>query len=52
VAEALKSPEVQKFSNAAGMDSRSMSPDDLHNRIKVDVARWPQVFEKAAIKKR
>jgi tripartite-type tricarboxylate transporter receptor subunit TctC len=52
VAEALKSPEVQKFSNAAGMDARSMSSDDLHNRIKGDVAKWSQVIEKAAIKKR
>ena len=52
VAEALKSPEVQKFSNAAGMDARSMSSDDLHNRIKSDVTKWSQVIEKAAIKKR
>ena len=50
--EALKSPEVQKFSNAAGMDARGMSSDDLHNRIKSDVAKWSQVIEKAGIKKR
>lgn len=52
VGEALKSPEVQKFSNAAGMDARGMSSDDLHNRIKSDVAKWSQVIEKAGIKKR
>jgi tripartite-type tricarboxylate transporter receptor subunit TctC len=51
VNEALKSPEVQKFSNAAGMDARGMSPDDLHNRIKSDVAKWSQLIEKAGIKK-
>src|SRR5262249_6731725 len=34
VGEALKSPEVQKFSNDAGMDARGMSPDDLQNRIR------------------
>ncbi|HEY6025079.1 MAG TPA: tripartite tricarboxylate transporter substrate binding protein [Pseudolabrys sp.] len=52
VDEALKSPEVQKFSNAAGMDARGMSSDDLRNRIKSDVAKWSQVIEKAGIKKR
>jgi len=52
VDNALRSPEVQKFSNAAGMDARSMSSDDLRNRIKSDVAKWSQVIEKAGIKKR
>jgi tripartite-type tricarboxylate transporter receptor subunit TctC len=52
VDDALKSSEVQKFSTAAGMDARSMSSDDLHNRIKSDVAKWSQVIEKAGIKKR
>jgi len=52
VDEALKSPEVQNFSNAAGMDARGMSPDDLRNRIKSDVAKWSQVIEKAGINKR
>jgi tripartite-type tricarboxylate transporter receptor subunit TctC len=52
VGEALKSPEVQKFSNEAGMDARGMSPDDLQKRIKGDVAKWSQVIEKAGIKKR
>jgi len=52
VGEALKSPEVQKFSNAAGMDARGMPPDDLRNRIKSDVAKWSQVIGNAGIKKR
>jgi tripartite-type tricarboxylate transporter receptor subunit TctC len=52
VVEALKSPEVQKFSNDAGMDARGMSPDDLQNRIRSDVAKWSEVIEKAGIKKR
>lgn len=52
VAEALKSPELQKSSNAAGMDARSMSPDDLHNRIKSDVLKWSQVIANAGIQKR
>jgi len=52
VVEALKSPEVQKFSNDAGMDARGMAPDDLQNRIRGDVAKWSQVIERAGIKKR
>ena len=52
VDDALKSPEVQKFSNAAGMDARSMSSDDLRSRIKSDVVKWSQVIEKAGITKR
>ncbi len=52
VGEALKSPEVQKFSNAAGMDARSMTSDDLRKRIQSDVAKWAQVIDKAGIEKR
>jgi tripartite-type tricarboxylate transporter receptor subunit TctC len=52
VAEALKSAEVQKFSQAAGMDARGMSSEDLHDRIRSDVAKWSQVIEKAGIQKR
>src|SRR5450631_647880 len=52
VEDALKSPEVQKFSSAAGMDARGMSSDDLRNRIKNDVAKWTLVIEKAGIEKR
>ena len=52
VAEALKSPELQKLSNSAGMDARSMSSDDLHNRIKADVLKWSQVIANAGIQKR
>ena len=51
VDEALKSPEVQKFSIGAGMDARSMSSDDLRKRIKSDVAKWSQAIEKAGIQK-
>ncbi len=52
VDEALKSPEVQKYSAAAGMDARGMSSADLQARIKSDVAKWSQVIDKAGIEKR
>lgn len=52
VVEALKSAEVQKFSQAAGMDARGMSPEELHDRIKSDVAKWSQVIARTGIQKR
>src|SRR5215467_12409280 len=51
VVEALKSPEVQRFSNDAGMDARGMSSDDLRNRIKADVLKWSHVIAVAGIRK-
>jgi tripartite-type tricarboxylate transporter receptor subunit TctC len=52
VDEALKSDDVQKFSNKAGMDARSMPPNELSKRIKSDVAKWSQVIEKTGVEKR
>jgi len=52
VNEALKNPDIQKFSNSAGMDARGMSSEALQGRITGDVAKWSHVIEKAGIKKR
>jgi tripartite-type tricarboxylate transporter receptor subunit TctC len=52
VAEALKSPEVQKYSSQAGMDARGMAPKDLQKRIESDVEKWSQLIAKAGIEKR
>jgi len=52
VDEALKSPQVQKFSSEAGMDARSMSPEALHERIVSDVAKWARVIKQAGIAQR
>lgn len=52
VDEALRSPEIQKFSAGAGMDARGMTPEALRDRIKSDVAKWTQVIEKAGITRR
>ena len=51
VEEALKSPEVQKFTNAAGMNAHGMASAELSRRIKSEVAKWARVIEKAAIQK-
>jgi tripartite-type tricarboxylate transporter receptor subunit TctC len=52
IADALKTPAVQKFSTQAGMDARGMSSDDLRKLIKDDVIKWSLVIEKTGIKKR
>lgn len=52
VNEVLMSPEVQKFSNGAGMDAHGMASTDLSKRIRSDVAKWQQVIDKAGIEKR
>ncbi len=52
VVEALKSPEVQKFSAESGMDARGMSTKDLSARIKSDVDKWSQLIAKAGIQRR
>jgi tripartite-type tricarboxylate transporter receptor subunit TctC len=52
VNEALKSPEVQKYSIEAGMDARGMASKDLAKRIHSDVEEWSQLIAKAGIQKR
>jgi tripartite-type tricarboxylate transporter receptor subunit TctC len=52
VNEALKSPEIQRFSIEAGMDARSVSSKGLSNRLHSDVIKWSQVIERAGIAKR
>jgi tripartite-type tricarboxylate transporter receptor subunit TctC len=52
VTEALKSPDVQKFANSAGMDARGLDSQDLEKRIKSDVQSWSQLIAKAGIERR
>jgi tripartite-type tricarboxylate transporter receptor subunit TctC len=51
VIEALKSPEVQKFSSESGMDARGMASKDLAKRIASDIDKWSQLIAKAGIQK-
>lgn len=51
VDDALASRDVQKYSAAAGMDARGMSPKDLAKRVASDVAKWTQLIDQAGIQK-
>ncbi len=52
VGEALKSPQVQKYSVDSGLDARGMASKDLAKRIADDVEKWSQVIAKAGIQRR
>jgi tripartite-type tricarboxylate transporter receptor subunit TctC len=52
VTEALKSPDVQKFADGAGMDARGLDSKDLEKRINNDVQKWTQLIAKAGIERR
>ena len=51
VDDALASPEIQKYSAAAGMDARGMSPTELDKRISADVVKWTQLIDQAGIQR-
>ena len=52
VEEALKTPEVQKYTRDAGMDARGMASKDLSKRIASDIDKWSQIIAKAGIRRR
>jgi tripartite-type tricarboxylate transporter receptor subunit TctC len=49
---ALSSSDIQKYSAAAGMDARAMSPVELNKRISADVVKWTRLIDEAGIPKR
>jgi tripartite-type tricarboxylate transporter receptor subunit TctC len=52
VDDALASREVQKYSAAAGMEARGMSPPELAKRVHADVVKWTTLIAAAGIQKR
>jgi tripartite-type tricarboxylate transporter receptor subunit TctC len=47
----LADPDVQEKSHALGIDSRGTTPQEMHDRMAQDVAKWRGVIEKAGIPK-
>ena len=47
----LSAPEVQEKSRALGIDARGSTPQEMHDRMAQDIARWRDVIEKAHIPK-
>jgi tripartite-type tricarboxylate transporter receptor subunit TctC len=47
----LAAPEVQEKSRALGMDARGTTPQEMHDRMARDIAKWREVIENAHIPK-
>jgi len=47
----LAAPEVQEKSRALGIDARGTTPQEMHDRMAQDIAKWREVIEKAHIPK-
>jgi tripartite-type tricarboxylate transporter receptor subunit TctC len=48
---ALAAPEIQEKSRALGIDARGSTPQEMHDRMAQDIAKWDDVIEKAHIPK-
>ena len=48
---ALAAPEVQEKSRALGIDAHGTTPQEMHDRMAQDIAKWRDVIEKAHIPK-
>ena len=48
---ALAAPEIQEKSRALGIDARGTTPQEMHDRMAQDIAKWRDVIEKAHIPK-
>jgi tripartite-type tricarboxylate transporter receptor subunit TctC len=48
---ALAAPDIQEKSRAFGIDARGSSPQEMHDRMAQDIAKWRDVIEKAHIPK-
>lgn len=51
ITRGLAAPEVQEKSRAFGIDSRGTTPQEMHDRMARDMAKWRDVIEKAHIPK-
>jgi len=47
----LAAPEVQNKSRALGIDAHGTTPQEMHDRMARDIAKWHDVIEKAHIPK-
>jgi tripartite-type tricarboxylate transporter receptor subunit TctC len=48
---ALAAPDLQEKARGLGMDARGSTPEQMHDRMAQDIAKWRDVIEKAGIPK-
>ena len=51
IRSAVASPDLQQQSKRLGLEARASSPEEMHERMAKDVAKWREVIEKAGIPK-
>jgi tripartite-type tricarboxylate transporter receptor subunit TctC len=51
IRRALASPDVQERAARLGLDARGSTPEEMHDRMADDIAKWRDVIEKAEIPK-
>jgi tripartite-type tricarboxylate transporter receptor subunit TctC len=47
----LDLPEVKEKARLFGMDARGSTPQEMHERLKADIAKWTAVIEKSGIER-
>jgi tripartite-type tricarboxylate transporter receptor subunit TctC len=48
---AIAAPDVQEKSRRLGITPRGSTPDEMHERLRRDIAKWREVIDKAGIPK-
>jgi tripartite-type tricarboxylate transporter receptor subunit TctC len=48
---ALAAPDLQEKARGLGLDARASTPQQLHDRMAADIAKWRDVIDKAGIPK-
>ena len=51
ITEALASPDIQAKARTLGIDARGSTPEQMHERMAADIAKWRAVIEKSGIPK-
>jgi tripartite-type tricarboxylate transporter receptor subunit TctC len=51
IQRALSAPEVQERYRGLGIDARGSTPEEMHQRLEHDIAKWREVIDKAGIPK-
>jgi tripartite-type tricarboxylate transporter receptor subunit TctC len=51
IRQAVAAPDLQQQSMRLGLEARASTPDEMHERMAKDVAKWRDVIDKAGIPK-
>jgi len=49
IRRAVAAPDLQERSRLLGLEARASTPEEMHDRMAKDIAKWREVIEKAGI---